>query len=534
MVEMNQESISVAVSGGGHRATAWALGVMQGLVDCDLNPSVTSIVSVSGGSIANGAVAQSMDFQSVDRAEFDEKIEPLVDLISDQGLFVFGPSTNRYVFVTVATVSLFLGMLTSAASVVLAAMVSWSPLWHTGWGLLVLVGTIVFSRSRGFDGLARWLVLTSLFVGLGGLVGATLTQSFGPRSAAPLLVSVFAAIATFILFVVLWARRGRVLVKALDSMAFGGASLESIRRTVNHVFVAADLETADALYLSPHFVSSYRRGLTTPNGVSLAQAVQASAALPGAFPPSILTVTDRFKRPWTQDGPDESTRQLPLSDGGAYDNMGVQWDTRRRKRLECEWGSSCPEGMGPAPTLLVVANASAPWTWRRWTAKNPLSTEIASLSRNQGIQYDQTTATRRQVLFNTFSTAADTGKGLKGIILTISRTPFEVCDRYVKNEASPFHVRAVETRNLIARSAGCSADDCDHDSLRCSARVHWGGVVAFNSSVPTTLGKVGRPATDSIMSHARTAATAYLYVLHGLGDPTTIAAPSAIPDRETL
>src|SRR5689334_16148620 len=49
--------IGLALSGGGHRATAYALGVLLYLVDSGLNTRVRTIASVSGGSILNAFVA---------------------------------------------------------------------------------------------------------------------------------------------------------------------------------------------------------------------------------------------------------------------------------------------------------------------------------------------------------------------------------------------------------------------------------------------------------------------------------------------
>jgi hypothetical protein len=51
------QRFAVALSGGGHRATLFGLGVLLALVDRDLNERVSQIASVSGGSIANAFVA---------------------------------------------------------------------------------------------------------------------------------------------------------------------------------------------------------------------------------------------------------------------------------------------------------------------------------------------------------------------------------------------------------------------------------------------------------------------------------------------
>jgi len=53
MEKNNCKSIGIALSGGGHRATLFALGALLYLVDSGRNKDVTMISSVSGGSITN-------------------------------------------------------------------------------------------------------------------------------------------------------------------------------------------------------------------------------------------------------------------------------------------------------------------------------------------------------------------------------------------------------------------------------------------------------------------------------------------------
>ena len=64
--------VAVAISGGGHRAALFGLGALLYLADCGKSREVESIASVSGGSLANGYVAQSADFRTVDRCRFPD------------------------------------------------------------------------------------------------------------------------------------------------------------------------------------------------------------------------------------------------------------------------------------------------------------------------------------------------------------------------------------------------------------------------------------------------------------------------------
>src|SRR5437867_2779290 len=72
------KEIAVALSGGGHRATLFSLGVLMALVDLGLNDEVSQIAFVSGGSITNAFVGWRCNFAAADRAEFDAVAKDLI------------------------------------------------------------------------------------------------------------------------------------------------------------------------------------------------------------------------------------------------------------------------------------------------------------------------------------------------------------------------------------------------------------------------------------------------------------------------
>jgi hypothetical protein len=85
------------LSGGGHRASVWAAGLLLYLADAGRNDDVGAIASVSGGSITNGVVAQQMDYRQARANEVRDGLGPLLHHIAYTGLFFWGPSTNLYV-----------------------------------------------------------------------------------------------------------------------------------------------------------------------------------------------------------------------------------------------------------------------------------------------------------------------------------------------------------------------------------------------------------------------------------------------------
>jgi hypothetical protein len=66
--------IGVALSGGGHRATLFTLGALMYLVDSGRARDTASIASVSGGSLTNGFLAQTLDFRAAGREAFEKEV----------------------------------------------------------------------------------------------------------------------------------------------------------------------------------------------------------------------------------------------------------------------------------------------------------------------------------------------------------------------------------------------------------------------------------------------------------------------------
>ncbi len=78
--------IGISLSGGGFRATLFALGVLYYFVDSGLAKSLRSVVSVSGGSIANALIAQECDLSVVTSEEFEAIVRRVARTIATTGL----------------------------------------------------------------------------------------------------------------------------------------------------------------------------------------------------------------------------------------------------------------------------------------------------------------------------------------------------------------------------------------------------------------------------------------------------------------
>lgn len=223
-----RRDLGIALSGGGHRASLFALGALLYLVDSRLNERVATICSVSGGSITNAFIAQECDFGTVRPEEFDEVAARLVKRMT----------TERTVSLSSWLVRGYLGLLFVGPALVwliLAGLLGWSsPLEPPAAASLILAfGSLLLLRGT----IVAWLLGRAFFLDPQG-------------------------------------RPSR---------------LGSLRnKTVGHVLCATDLAAAAPFYFlcgNAWAVYSPRYGFARAGDMKLRTAVRASAAFPFLIPP---------------------------------------------------------------------------------------------------------------------------------------------------------------------------------------------------------------------------------------------------------
>jgi predicted acylesterase/phospholipase RssA len=216
--------IGLALSGGGHRASLFARGVLLYLTDVQRNRDVVSIASVSGGSVTNGYFAQVRGYHKLDIEEGLRHSQKFARQLALQGTLW-------------------------------ASFLTWAYLLTT---ILVLVLVIAVS-AMPWSGLSRLLVF---FVGL-AVWHKLLAEKRG-------------VICDWAYATTLFNKEGTA------------TKLEDIETEINHVFCATDLHAGEHVYFASDFVYAYRFGLGKPGNLPLSTAVQVSAAFPGGFPPRAL------------------------------------------------------------------------------------------------------------------------------------------------------------------------------------------------------------------------------------------------------
>ena len=347
--EDNSPRLGVALSGGGVRASLFALGALIYLVDSRECERVTDISSVSGGSITNGFIAQRCDFQSVKRDDFDRIAAQLVKAITS------GLVSKRFVVATYG----FLG-------------------------IVVIVVTVVTHFSWPFP-LPTWLeVLLIALLGILLLLRGNLLAHLLQRQ----------------LFLPSSKEQPRKSESALNQ------TLGSIAPTVAHIFCATDLNASMPVYFTnvgSHLYSPAwgRAAANRAAQIRVSTAVRASAAFPGGIPPMRMNIHELDIVPT----PLEQLRQwqqlvlrdvrqpsvLYLADGGVWNNLGTEWfEPSTQERI---W--SVEDSYLPAKQVLVV-DAGAPavakrrlnWFWLPYIA------EVLALYRAMLVSYTSTVEAR--------------------------------------------------------------------------------------------------------------------------------------------
>jgi subtilisin family serine protease/predicted acylesterase/phospholipase RssA len=483
--------VGIALSGGGHRASLFGLGVLLYLADAERNHDVRSIASVSGGSLTNGYVAQTLRYRAVSAAGFEEAMRPFAVRLAHAGTFMNAEITPRFKTLILATLPL-------------AAVPAWLLPGDRAARLSIAVGLV-----------AVWalLVLRHLFATrLGQAYAVLLAASLYLAAVGPWLLPIAGplAFAVFVAAIAAWASlvlgpRGRVCAHAFRTTLFSPESkptgLAEIPTDIDHVICATDLQSAEQVYFSGSFVYGYRYGVGTPGDLPLYMAVQASAALPGAFPPRwVPTAGFGFRYP-SKDCPksdhrlEKPPRHLVLSDGGDYDNMADQWAQGFENRARC-WPDLPKKHHEPDELIVVNASAGAEMVPMR-RARIPILGEIAALWRVKDVLYDQTTAVRRQGLVGRFDRAELQKAGMRGALVHIAQSPFDVARAFAPRE--DWLDRAVRARDVLMRLGDTHQE--------------WEEVAAKNAAVKTSLSRLGTDVAARLLWHGYVLAMTNLHVI---------------------
>jgi len=507
--------IGVAISGGGHRATAWGAGTLLALSDAGLANEISSVSSVSGGSITNGVVAHDLDLASAPPEAVERSLGRLLRHLTGEGLFWFGAPTDGWLRSFLTAAVLAAGSVVGLAAAFLLAGREVSPLWLLLLGVVGVVVGLVLQPKLAAMGmptpLRRLLLVLLVFLGVpAAILTAITTWAHGWWIVLAAIAATIVTGAGVWVFLRVFAGRGAVVARGIERAHFsssaGTVALRDVDHpAVHHVFCATDLQSGDAVYFTPRLVSGYRLGFGTPGDLPLAVAVQCSACLPGAFPPRVIDNAGNqqfhFERAYDTNRPGfpPAVERLVVNDGGVYDNMADQWEQGYHDRAARDGAPLDPNG---AADLLVVVNAGKSAGWSPWKAGRLLS-DVPGLTRTIDVLYDVSTSNRRKRLVSTVD-PSQLGHGGLGSLVHITTSPLALIDRFALHGDVGQRQRAETTRAVV----GALAD-----------RNEWYRVGDANGGVKTTLGRLPLDDVGRLVWHSYVLTWTSVWVIHGVGRP---------------
>ncbi|HSN68149.1 MAG TPA: patatin-like phospholipase family protein [Thermoanaerobaculia bacterium] len=127
---------------------------------------------------------------------------------------------------------------------------------------------------------------------------------------------------------------GEKLIHEYEKHLFGTATLQSFPDAPRFVINATNVQSGALFRFSKPYIADYRVGQIKNPTLRISNAVAASSA----FPPVLSPVTLKFPAgafvPNTKDlGRPPYTREVVLSDGGVYDNMGIETAWKRYRTI---------------------------------------------------------------------------------------------------------------------------------------------------------------------------------------------------------
>jgi hypothetical protein len=521
------ETVGLAISGGGHRATIFALGALLYIVDTGVNRYIRTISSVSGGSILNGYLGLlDKPFHQITAHDFEQAASRIASEIAGK------PRLWKY--------SLALGS---------CSILVWAC------GVLLDFSYLIFISIFG-------AILVSIF---GARCGGTLWAWSGTWIYVVICVGLFFFLLVSFLHVpfahgaTLWPLCKVSLISLVfaylisirndvASLAFGmtvcklaksaNATLESLHTGIEHVICATEMHGGQHFYFTRDFVYSPGIGVGRPRNFPVRAAIQASANYPGAFPFRKLR-TSRFQfRVWdmkeVRGGPrpalysgrvgdmdsiENIPKSLVLADGGVFDNLGVSWFLKGKENgtsiqnwvdqmltglpavantiYEPRFFDSMKLGdyasgiMYSIPHTLIVVNAGKPARWRgRYGSWLPIVSDLAGLRATTDIMYYNTQGERIRDLQLLFAKGEAIGAVVDMAEIGVEQRSHD-CIGAVDQRRDAFLEGLPWPRRVISE-------------LR--------SMVETNGLVPTTLLPLGRDRTANLLYHGYLQAMISLHI----------------------
>lgn len=469
MEASDDRAIGVALSGGGHRAALFGLGVLVFLSDCGLNRRVGAISSVSGGSFTNAFVGCNLNYagEDGDRTTFWSQAQVIAHRITTE--------TMR-----------------------LSHGIGFFSLAMFFWVSVVLIptgGLLWFFFDAAPSG--RWLWFL-LLVPIEQSFHVPIVRRNRMRKEAALLLrgpDIRPAPASgsrrWLWFFDIYNRSiERIFAGDMTNIP----KLDQLSKpTLHHIICATDLEAGNPeqgrhVYFTADGMESATYGSCAAPEVDVSTAVAASAAFPIAFRP--VTIESRCldcDRP-------PRVRNLKLADGGVHDNLGLPG-------LQA-WAATTPGG---DPWLIVVS--STPSTRFEKLGRLPL----LSIARMWMVMHESNVASRirsaRNELFEQTS--------ISGSVIQIEDSLHDVLRQAEERRFRPTRGRQISKKSIKQFVDFVQSQEWHNEStwsLSNEPESTWTDLAQVASGESTGIWRIDPDVSKRIMFHGYTLAMAHVFL----------------------
>jgi NTE family protein len=230
--------------------------------------------------------------------------------------------------------------------------------------------------------------------------------------------------------------RTQAAVELLDQWFFQGLTCDQLPERPLLVLNATSLHSIRSWRFTKGGLGDSRIGYSDWNGrpLPLALAVCASASFPPVFPPLRIRRGDySFSGPSYGETPLPDFDFIPLTDGGVYDNSGME---ALFKPTQLPGGKLLEK-----PEFLLVSDGGAPPSYDFRSSGLPAMTEGLLLYRADQIAREQVTAVRTRWLMEQITTGRRQGL-LVSLRSALDRIASPKSDQYRKSVPSTHHIPA--------------------------------------------------------------------------------------------
>lgn len=169
------------------------------------------------------------------------------------------------------------------------------------------------------------------------------------------------------------------IAAAYDEHLFSRLTLQSLPDAPRFIINSTNVKTGALWRFTKSYMGDWRTGLIRNPEVPLARVVAASSAFPPFLSPAILSLDPRS---FDQDikaefSTDDFRKEIVLTDGGVYDNLGLEPVLKRSKRILVSDGG---RPMAPDP------NPARDWAQHSRRLIDLLERQVTSLRRREIVQ----------------------------------------------------------------------------------------------------------------------------------------------------